>query len=195
MTRLAARSAWAAALVALAFTAACSPAPAEPDPTPTSTRTIPSSLPKEVADMWAEKVESPKKTAEDLCGLLTVAEVTAAVGVEAAEGVANGPGKCAWSIGGTVDAKGRPDAGVLLTTPKPVAWLGDKTTVSGHPARTSGSGGTPVCTLKVLLREPVEDPDDRPVLELFVVTKGDAPRDQCEAARSLAELALDRLPA
>lgn len=46
----------------------------------------------------------------------------------------------------------------------------------------------------VVLREPVEDPGDRPVLELFVVTKENAPGDQCEAARSLAELALDRLP-
>ncbi|MEU4443533.1 hypothetical protein AB0K14_08640 [Actinosynnema sp. NPDC050801] len=192
MTRHAARSASAAALVALAFVAGCSAAPTGPTTTPpqSSTRTVPPSLPPEVAAMWAEEVDRAKRTvpAEDLCELLTGAEIGEALGVEVLEGTATGPTKCAWPISGATDEQGRPAAGVVLHTPKTPVWLGEPTAVDGHPARRKGGGD--VCVLRVLLRPPVEDADDLPVLELSVVG-GEEP---CPAAESLAGLALQRLP-
>jgi hypothetical protein len=194
VTRHAARSASAAALVALVLVAGCSTAPAgtATDP-PSSTRTIPPSLPPEVAAMWAEKVDKPKQTvpAEDLCGLLSAVEITEAVGIEALEGRVTGPTKCWWQIGGTTDPQGRPNAGVAIQTPKSALWLGEPTVVDGHPVRHKGQGD--ICVLRVLLRQPVEDVDDLPVLEMTVVTQDDA-EDRCAAAESLTRLALDRLP-
>jgi hypothetical protein len=196
VTRHAARSASAAALVVLAFVAGCSSAPAESAAAPpsSSTRTAPPSVPPEQAGMWTEAVDRPKQTvaADDLCGLLTAAEITQALGATALEGVVITPTKCAWHLDGVIDAQGRPAAGVVLQTPKTPLWLGDPTAVAGHPARRKGGDGA--CMLRVLLREPVEDAGDLPVLELTVVVKGVA-EDQCSAAESLAGFALDRLPA
>lgn len=143
--------------------------------------------------MWAEKVDKPKQTvpAEDLCALLTAIEITEAVGIEAFEGIVTTPTKCWWQIGSSTDAKGLPNAGVVLQTPKPATWLGEPTVVDGRPARRRGQGD--ICMFRVLLREPVEDVDDRPMLEMMVVTRNDA-EDLCAAAESLTRLALDRLP-
>lgn len=195
MTRHAAFPASAAALVAFALVAGCSAAPAEPAAAPpsSSTRTVPPSLPPDQAEMWAEEVDSPKQTvpADDLCGLLTALEITAATGVQAVEGIATGPDKCTWPLGATTDAKGVPDSGLVIQTPKAVAWLGERIVLDGNPARRGGGGE--VCMIKVLLREPVEVPDDRPAL-LAVLAVKQGPEDRCPALESLLLLALDRLP-
>lgn len=192
MTRHAARPATAAALVALAFVAGCSAAPTGPATPSSSTRTVPPSLPREVAAMWEEHVDEPKGTVsdEELCGLLTAEEITEAVGVQAVDGVAGRVG-CSWSIGGTTDAQGRPDAGLVFQAPKTPVWLGEPTVLDGHPARRGGNGDA--CVLKVLLRDPVEDPDDRPVLQAQLVVKGEH-EELCPAAESLVRIALGRLP-
>lgn len=196
VTRHAARSASAAALVVLAFVAGCSSAPAGSATAPPSSspRTAPPSVPPEQAGMWTEAVDRPKRTvsADDLCGLLTAAEITRALGATVLEGVATTPTKCAWQLDGATDRQGRPVAGVVLHTPKTPLWLGDPAVVAGHPARHKG--GNEVCVLRVLLREPVEKAGDLPVLELTAAVPGVA-EDRCPAAESLAGFALDRLPA
>jgi hypothetical protein len=196
VTRHAARSASAAALVVLAFVAGCSSAPAESAAAPpsSSTRTAPPSVPPEQAGMWTEAVDRPKQTvtADDLCGLLTTTEIIQALGATVLEGVAITPTKCAWQLDGATDAQGRPTAGVVLHMPKTPLWIGDPTVVAGYPARRMG--GKEVCVLRVLLREPVEKAGDLPLLELTAAVRGVA-EDRCPAAESLAGFALERLPA
>ncbi|MEV0676108.1 hypothetical protein AB0I60_06240 [Actinosynnema sp. NPDC050436] len=192
MIHLAARPARAAALVAVALCAACTTAPAaDTDTADTSAATSatggPSStFPPDVAAMRAHRVDDPKNLPDDLCALLTAAEVAAATGVDAQEGVAKAPDTCAWPF----EAGDRPNSGLLLQAPRLVAWVGDDARVADRPAKRSAGPGT--CQLKVLVHTATGAVDDRPALVVTLVSRsGD---DRCPAAEALARLVLDRLP-